>query len=188
MMTQIPDVQFLRGAVIEIQRALRVLSAFYPEIDSVSVDGLFGSATRRAVSQFQAVFGLPVTGVVDERTWDSLMDAQRDVLVRQAADRAATADTPEGGFALGDVNNSIHSIQAAFNELSFRTENFDQLAVNGVIDPLTDENIRRLQRTSSLTQTGQLDAFTLQALTRLRDALVNLEKLPPAPWNFRRLD
>ena len=187
-MAQPLDPLFIRGAVIEIQRALRVLSAFYPQIDSVSVDGLFGSATRRSVTQFQQVAGLPVTGVVDERTWDTLMDYQRDALTQLAASQIATADTPEGGFSLGDVNNSIHPIQSSLNEVGFRTENFDPLAVNGVIDPLTDVNVRRLQQVSSLTQTGQLDAFPLEALTRLRNALVTLERLPPAPWNFRRLE
>src|SRR5690606_17471518 len=41
-------------------------------VGGVAVDGVFGSATAAAVRSFQAAHVLPVTGVVDERTWDAL--------------------------------------------------------------------------------------------------------------------
>jgi peptidoglycan hydrolase-like protein with peptidoglycan-binding domain len=34
-----------------------------------AIDGVFGPATEAVVRQYQANSGLPVTGVVDERTW-----------------------------------------------------------------------------------------------------------------------
>jgi peptidoglycan hydrolase-like protein with peptidoglycan-binding domain len=32
-------------------------------------DGIYGPKTKAAVEKFQAVFGLPVSGVVDYNTW-----------------------------------------------------------------------------------------------------------------------
>lgn len=55
--------------VRQMQEQLNVISGAYPAIPKVSVDGIYGPGTAAAVSKFQSVFGLPVTGVVDYPTW-----------------------------------------------------------------------------------------------------------------------
>lgn len=60
--------------VEHLQYMLSVLSAFIPEIPSVTVDGIFGPATRGAVLAAQRRFGLPQTGQVDAATWDEIYD------------------------------------------------------------------------------------------------------------------
>ena len=52
-----------------MQEQLNAISAVYTAIPSLVPDGIFGENTRRSVEEFQSVFGLPVTGVVDYRTW-----------------------------------------------------------------------------------------------------------------------
>lgn len=64
-----------RGIKVEhLQYMLSVLSAYIPEIPPVSVDGIFGNATRAAVIAAQRRFGLPQTGIVDFDTWDEIYD------------------------------------------------------------------------------------------------------------------
>lgn len=55
--------------VQQMQEQLNVISDAYPALPKISVDGIFGPATQAAVEKFQSIFGLPVTGVVDYRTW-----------------------------------------------------------------------------------------------------------------------
>lgn len=55
--------------VRQIQEQLARISQAYPAIPTVTPDGIFGPATRAAVEKFQEVFDLPVTGVIDFRTW-----------------------------------------------------------------------------------------------------------------------
>ena len=55
--------------VRQIQEQLARISQSYPAIPTVTPDGIFGPATREAVERFQSIFGLPVTGVIDFRTW-----------------------------------------------------------------------------------------------------------------------
>lgn len=55
--------------VRQIQEELVRISQSYPAIPRITPDGIFGPATREAVEVFQSVFGLPVTGVIDYRTW-----------------------------------------------------------------------------------------------------------------------
>ena len=64
-----------RGIKVEhLQYMLSVLSAYIPQIPSVTVDGIFGPATRNAVLAVQQRFGLPQTGIVDYNTWDEIYD------------------------------------------------------------------------------------------------------------------
>ena len=60
--------------VRHLQYMLSVLSEYIPQIPELTVDGIFGPATRNAVIAAQGFFGLPQTGVVDEDTWDDLYD------------------------------------------------------------------------------------------------------------------
>ena len=62
-----------RGIRVEhLQYMLSVLSQYIPEIPPVTVDGVYGSATRNAVLAAQLRFGLPQTGEVDFQTWDKI--------------------------------------------------------------------------------------------------------------------
>lgn len=55
--------------VRQLQEQLNAISGNYPAIPRVNEDGIYGPLTQAAVEVFQSVFGLPVTGVVDYRTW-----------------------------------------------------------------------------------------------------------------------
>ena len=64
-----------RGIKVEhLQYMLSVLSAYIPEIPPLTIDGIFGPATRAAVIAAQRRFGLPQTGIVDFDTWDEIYD------------------------------------------------------------------------------------------------------------------
>lgn len=60
--------------VRHLQYMLSILSDFIPNIPPISIDGIFGPATRDAVVAAQRRFGLPETGQVDDRTWDEIYD------------------------------------------------------------------------------------------------------------------
>lgn len=52
-----------------IQEQLNRIGQVYTKIPAIAVDGSFGEATQQAVREFQQVFKIPVTGIVDYRTW-----------------------------------------------------------------------------------------------------------------------
>lgn len=60
--------------VRHLQYMLSVLSEYIPEIPPLNIDGIFGPATRSAVVAAQNFFGLPVTGQVEENTWDAIYE------------------------------------------------------------------------------------------------------------------
>ena len=55
--------------VQQVQDQLNTIAGVYTAIPHITPDGIFGPATAEAVRQFQAIFGLPVTGVIDFATW-----------------------------------------------------------------------------------------------------------------------
>ncbi len=55
--------------VRQMQEQLNRISKTYPALPPVTADGIYGEQTRKAVEEFQKVFGLPVTGITDYPTW-----------------------------------------------------------------------------------------------------------------------
>ena len=63
-----------RGEDVRLmQEYLTRISESYPEIPALDADGIYGAATEEAVRAFQSRFYLPVTGVIDIRTWEQIV-------------------------------------------------------------------------------------------------------------------
>ena len=57
-----------------LQYMLSIMADFIPGIPNLTVDGIYGNATRNAVLAAQRRFRLPETGIVDRETWDEIYD------------------------------------------------------------------------------------------------------------------
>jgi hypothetical protein len=55
--------------VRQMQEQLARIAKNYPAIPVIDADGIYGPKTQAAVEKFQSIFGLPVTGEVDYKTW-----------------------------------------------------------------------------------------------------------------------
>ena len=55
--------------VRQMQEQLNVIADAYPALPKLTADGIYGPATEEAVREFQSMFGLPATGIVDYPTW-----------------------------------------------------------------------------------------------------------------------
>lgn len=55
--------------VQQVQEQLDAIATIYTAIPHVTPDGIYGPATAAAVREFQNIFGLPQTGVIDFPTW-----------------------------------------------------------------------------------------------------------------------
>ncbi|MBQ4527823.1 MAG: peptidoglycan-binding protein [Clostridia bacterium] len=66
--------------VSSAQYFLLIISKFDPRINSVPVTGEFGQLTFEAIKNFQSVYGLDVTGVIDEQTWNTIYDTYSAII------------------------------------------------------------------------------------------------------------
>ena len=55
--------------VRQMQEQLNRIAQVYTAIPKIVVDGSYGPATEAAVREFQTIFDIPVTGIVDYTTW-----------------------------------------------------------------------------------------------------------------------
>jgi peptidoglycan hydrolase-like protein with peptidoglycan-binding domain len=55
--------------VQQVQEQLDAIASVYTAIPHITPDGIYGPSTAAAVREFQSIFGLPVTGVIDFSTW-----------------------------------------------------------------------------------------------------------------------
>lgn len=55
--------------VRQMQEQLNRIAQVYTSIPKIATDGTYGPATEAAVKQFQSIFGLPASGIVDYPTW-----------------------------------------------------------------------------------------------------------------------
>lgn len=60
--------------VRQLQTQLNRIAQNYPALPTLTVDGIYGSATAASVSAFQKIFNLPQTGIVDYATWYEISD------------------------------------------------------------------------------------------------------------------
>ena len=60
--------------VSRVQEYLNVIATVYPSISPPPQTGVYSSATEEAVKEFQRLFDLSDTGIIDPITWDELTD------------------------------------------------------------------------------------------------------------------
>ena len=70
-----PAESFLSQPIRSLQTMLRVIAEQDTTLPSLIPDGFYGTNTVRSVSAFQRRSGLPVTGITDQMTWDTVVAA-----------------------------------------------------------------------------------------------------------------
>src|SRR4029078_4430446 len=90
--------------------------------ERLTVDGIFGRQTARAVKDFQAQNGLESTGEVDSGTWSALSSpAPRLEAAKQEA-RQAKAQAAEYARSLAGVNSELEKAKAQRDELEAKLD------------------------------------------------------------------
>ena len=154
------------AATKNLQRYLRALSYFTSEIGKAPIDGVFDEATERALSDFQRVEGLPVTGRADQETHERLYARYlENHTARDAPVRIAHFPRIPDGYtvAKGETQFLVRVIQHALGELSV-LYGFPAPLEDGSYGDNTAAAVRALQEKHLLPGTGEVDLATWNAL------------------------
>lgn len=152
----------------QIQMMLREISFFDERIERIIPDGIYGEQTANSVRSFQRNNNLYETGVVDNDTWDRIVevydktieDNKRNVLV-QVIDEGAIP------IIVGDSSVSLYVIQAMILALSEYFDNIEAIKVTGIFDAPTQSEVEKLQIISGITPNAQIDRTFINALAEL---------------------
>ncbi len=152
------------GQVVSLQYFLVLLSRFVDFLPEITVDGTYGQATANAVSAFQQYKGLPVTGAVDRRTWESLYQAYAGVIdyltAQNRGERVSTEPFPGVILRRGDVGPSVRTLRSYLSYISDYFYDIPSIAVSSTFDTATQNAVQAFQRIFALNPTGQADERT----------------------------
>ncbi len=122
-----------------LQYMLSVLSSYISSIPPVSVDGVYGPATRAAVLAAQRRFGLPETGTVGAQTWDQIYDQYSGI--ENTTLRSGTSFPGSGGTA--NNNRSANGNQGiSYARTTTLTQFPGRDLSTGTQDPVRQEVVR----------------------------------------------
>lgn len=147
--------------IVSLQEMLRYLS-FVRGDESLRVDvtGNYDSATEMAVRSFQAAAGLPITGVVDNATWDEIArDYSFERAMRTPVLLRPIPDDPEYRNRPGERSDEVLMLQVVLGALR-ELYDYQPVPLSGVYGGATEEAVRRVQEISGLSPTGAADRET----------------------------
>ena len=147
--------------VLGVQTYLTVLSRKYGSITPLTRDGNFDTRTEASVRAFQRQFALPVTGWVDEATWNRLYQEYKNVLLTEHTEcRFIDVPYPGEPIEIGQTNVYVRTALYYYNMIAAFDLLLDPTDI-GETYTLTDARaIEEFQRTRGLTQTGVIDEDT----------------------------
>ena len=162
-----PQESFIEQPVRSLQTMLRVLSEDDHRLPTVVPDGIYGPTTANAVTMFQRREGIPVTGVVDQVTWERIVTAYEPALIRVGkAEPIEIIMDPGRVFRFGDSSPYIYLLQSMLKQLSNDHPTIGPPDHSGILDELTSESLAAFQKLAGLPVTGDLDKITWKHLVR----------------------
>ena len=171
-----PEFSVLNQPIRSLQTMLRVLAKQDPRHETLIPDGIYGSSTRSAVSRFQRLHGLPVTGVTDQLTWERIVAEYEPALIQVA--EAQVLDLvlePNQVIHKGERNPHIYIVQAILAVLEDAYESIGPVSHNGLLDEATSNAIAAFQGLNGLPMTGNLDKKTWKNLALHYPLAANLQ-------------
>lgn len=162
-----PAESFVEQPIRSLQIMLRVLAEDNKQLPTVVPDGIYGPSTMQAVSLFQRLNNLSATGTTDQKTWESIVTAYEDAIIRIGkAEPIEVIIDPGQIFRLGDQSPYIYLLQSMLTQLSFEHQMIVEPIHNGTLDEVTAESLRGFQSLAGLPVTGELDKITWKHLVR----------------------
>ncbi|MGL4773636.1 MAG: peptidoglycan-binding protein [Clostridium sp.] len=156
-----------RGNEVEkIQTYLKGLSYKYPSITRISVDGIFGKNTKKAVTEFQSLFDLKVDGIVGPATWNKLYEEYRKIDSTRSS-LPVPVEYPDRIIKYKDELPQVKIIQTYLKEISDIGIKIGHVEVRGDFDDKTLKSVKRFQEIFKLPVTGIIDKETWDKIVEI---------------------
>ena len=160
-----PPESFVGQPIRSLQTMLRVIAEDDSRHTTVIPDGIYGPETMTAVSNFQRIHGLPVTGITDQPTWETIVAVYEPAQIRSGEAQALEIILSPGQvIRKGERNPNVALVQSMLIVLSERYQSISPPNVTGILDDITQDALASFQALSKLPMTGNLDKVTWKHL------------------------
>ncbi len=159
MQTSVNDFSpFLGQPIRSVQTMLREVGSVYEEMPNVIPDGIYGTETEASVRWFQQFSNLPVTGVTDKLTWDTLLKEYVRLSEQRQPPRCIRI-LPDD-FAVifpGEERRELTVIQALLKNLSQELVSISDLEITGIHDGKSVQSVQSVQKILGKEEHGNID-------------------------------
>ena len=155
--------------VYELQYFLNFIANYNASVPYIETDGIFGPKTRAAVEAAQALYGLPVTGVVDVETWDYIYRAYRGIIESLPSDYFDGVTRPYPGYPLriGMRVEPVRYLQEYLRLIATVYPDIPSPEVTGTFDTTTRDAVEDIQARFGLDVTGVVSSATWNTIASL---------------------
>jgi len=152
-----------------LQYFLAVIGAYYESVQPLQITGTYDAQTEISVRSFQKLFGLPQTGVVDERTWDDIYRAYAGIVESIPVEEAGYIPIPYPGTVLqeGVTSEYVRILQEYLTFIHDTIPEIPPVRNTGYFGPLTRASVTAFQRYAGLPQNGAVGVVTWDAISGL---------------------
>ena len=166
-----------------VQFWLKIARTVYSNLNNITVDGKFGSATTAAVKRFQTYFGLTSDGVVGRTTWNKLYEVYNDIANKLLSSSLRPGEYP-GVLRKGSSGTAVRELQFYLYLMSAYESSIPAIGIDGQFGASTEAAVRAYQRFARLTVDGIVGRTTWNSLydkastLRTSGPVVTLKRLP----------
>ena len=165
-----------RGDDVEqIQFWLNAVAEFVDTIPTVTVDGIFGSATERAVRAFQQFYGLTVDGLVGKLTWNKIYEVYTGIINGLLAPTERPGTYPGAPLRIGSTGRAVKEVQYYLYLMSAYYTEIPVIAFDGIYGTATAEAVRAYQRLFGLAVDGVVGPATWNSIYNQFSTLRNVD-------------
>lgn len=128
----------------------------------VTQDGIFGSGTKTAVTQFQRYANLSADGIVGERTWDAMIGTLRSLGISPSIPVASQSFY----LTMGNTGLDVYKMQQYLNAISVSDRCLRAISADGTFGSETRQAVTQFQYLNNLTADGIIGANTWDTIIR----------------------
>lgn len=160
--TPTPGPQEVVPRIQVVQYFLNVLSAYYSSIPTVDINGVLDTHTRSSIMEFQREFNIPITGIVDEQTWNTMSSSVIGILETLPPNAIALPALlwPGITYQLGSQSPGVYLIQQYLTYIASVLEGIPPTDPDGFFGPITEQSVRQFQEYFGINVTGVVDRYT----------------------------
>lgn len=156
--------------VTEVQYYLREISKYRPEIPLLNPDGIYESKTKEAVTEFQKIYNLTPTGIVDLITWNTLVNEYSKCKnINSTPNKLECFPTKLCEVKQDDECDIVFIIQILINNFNRKYKNYNKLNITGKYNYDTEDAIKKFQVASKLPVTGIVNKETWNSLSTINN-------------------
>ena len=159
-----------RGSEVRtIQYYLNFIAFFNDALPEISVDGIFGPATRNAVLAFQRYYGLSQDGIVGRDTWNRIQTVYQSILNNLPKEYRSYSSLIYPGYVLsvGSDGKVVEQLQTYLRVIGQNNSSVPVINVDGQFGNATRNAVRAVQRLYGIEQTGIVGPETWNAIVEL---------------------